>query len=326
MTAGPIRCRRPRSVPDRGLAARPGGAGPDPDVPARGALDRLLRRGLEAERGQGPRRRHQRRLRACPDDGGALGASRRTTWSAPRSPGSTASTPATASIRQFVAMPLGARLRRRGWLTARPSAAGSRSSAFEPKPGVFPDAPPPRRRPAALRGTAAAAAAPSMALGAGGRIGQKLYPDPHGRDVWDVDQYGRARVTLRRRPPLRRAHRHPAAAHADRRRDLCGRGPALVRALRRRTRARSSPDRRPPPRTVREPRPGTRRADEHGAAVDRRPEHQVASAIVTKPTDGTTRGNQEQDMRPPHHGASEGGIEHGRRQQDSASTGSCRAS
>jgi hypothetical protein len=35
-----------------------------------------------------------------------------------------------------------------------------------------------------------------MALGAGGRMRQKIYPDRHGRDVWDTANFGRAELRL----------------------------------------------------------------------------------------------------------------------------------
>lgn len=35
-----------------------------------------------------------------------------------------------------------------------------------------------------------------MALGAGGEIRQKLYPDPHGREAWDPEDRGRAEILL----------------------------------------------------------------------------------------------------------------------------------
>jgi len=35
-----------------------------------------------------------------------------------------------------------------------------------------------------------------MALGAGGTMRQKIYPDPHGLAVWDPDNRGRARLEI----------------------------------------------------------------------------------------------------------------------------------
>jgi hypothetical protein len=43
---------------------------------------------------------------------------------------------------------------------------------------------------------AAAAPAAEMGLGAGGRMRQRIYPDPHGVDTWDQDSYGRVFVHI----------------------------------------------------------------------------------------------------------------------------------
>jgi hypothetical protein len=91
---------------------------------------------------------------------------------------------------------------------------------FEPKPGKFPDTPPPIRRSAAGLGPDAmnpgivASAAPvaslahpaappeasfagqEMGLAAGGRMKQSIYPDPHGIDTWDQGNYARVYVHL----------------------------------------------------------------------------------------------------------------------------------
>jgi hypothetical protein len=70
--------------------------------------------------------------------------------------------------------------------------------AFEPVAGRFPDAPPPARAgPMRLSRPAALEAEPhEMALGAGGRMRQKIYPDRYGRAVWDLDNTGHCRVEL----------------------------------------------------------------------------------------------------------------------------------
>jgi hypothetical protein len=100
-------------------------------------------------------------------------------------------------IRQFVAMPLG-----QGYAieagAGRPEQGGIEIVGVEPLPGRFPDTPPPPRPgPVRLSRPAAAGAEPrEMALGAGGRMHQKIYPDHYGRDVWDLANTGRARVRL----------------------------------------------------------------------------------------------------------------------------------
>jgi hypothetical protein len=99
------------------------------------------------------------------------------------------------TIRQFVAMPLG-----EGYGIEAghglPERGGIQLVAFEPRPGRFPDEPPPAP-PGPVRFAAPKAAEPhEMALGAGGRIRQKIYPDPHGLEVWDRDNRGEATVVL----------------------------------------------------------------------------------------------------------------------------------
>jgi hypothetical protein len=123
-------------------------------------------------------------------------------------------------IRQFVAMPLG-----QGYAIEAagggPERGGIAIIAFEPKPGRFPDEPPPAR-PGPVRFSRPIETEPrEMALGAGGRMRQKIYPDPHGRDP------------APRQPKLARARRRGTAADADRCRGVHQGRPSLVRAVRR---------------------------------------------------------------------------------------------
>jgi hypothetical protein len=77
---------------------------------------------------------------------------------------------------------------------------------FEPRAGRFPDAPPLVERVccfAAAAPLACAGGAPAprrragaMGLAAGGRMRQKVYPDPHGLDTWDPEHTGRIFVHL----------------------------------------------------------------------------------------------------------------------------------
>ena len=131
------------------------------------------------------------------------------------------------TIKQFVAMPLGTGVTVEGQVTGEESVGGLQLQVFDPKPGRFPDAPPPPPFPRApamgfpdtgsfgpplAYGMAGAipppmyapapCAAPAprqqatMGLAAGGKMQQKLYPDPHGRDTWDLTQSGRCFVHL----------------------------------------------------------------------------------------------------------------------------------
>ena len=95
-------------------------------------------------------------------------------------------------VRQFVALPLGSGATVEGRLTGREEVGGIQIRVYEPKPGVFPDEPPPpaEELPVGRLRT------PGLGLGAGGQIRQKLYPDPHGLDVWDPDNSATVLVQL----------------------------------------------------------------------------------------------------------------------------------
>ncbi|MFN8372476.1 MAG: hypothetical protein U0694_06320 [Anaerolineae bacterium] len=95
-------------------------------------------------------------------------------------------------IKQFVAMPLGHGLYRRGTGHGQ-RRCRRRDHGLRSEEGKFPDQPPqPDER---MRGITFAAAAPAarikhmakggveMGLGAGGKMKQKIYPDPHGLDT-----------------------------------------------------------------------------------------------------------------------------------------------
>ncbi len=73
---------------------------------------------------------------------------------------------------------------------------GVQVTVFEPKPGRFPDAPPPEDEPGLLMTEAVSRSPRRMGVGAGGRITQKIYPDPYGMDVWDPDNTGSVSVHL----------------------------------------------------------------------------------------------------------------------------------
>jgi hypothetical protein len=85
-------------------------------------------------------------------------------------------------VRQFVAMPLGLGYTVEEQLTGLAGTGGIQLRAFEAKPGRFPAQPP--RRGSTLRPGAKVAAAGPMGLGAGGRMRQRIYPDPYGLDTW----------------------------------------------------------------------------------------------------------------------------------------------
>ncbi len=125
------------------------------------------------------------------------------------------------TIRQFVAMPLGQGYTVEGQVTGEERVGGLQLMAFEPKPGRFhrpppqvrsissfggssggpvpcaPCAPAPMAGPSgASAGRARASKSASMGVAAGGRMKQKIYPDPHGVSTWDVTRSGRVFVHI----------------------------------------------------------------------------------------------------------------------------------
>ena len=106
-------------------------------------------------------------------------------------------------IRQFVAMPLGQGYSVEAAVTGEERFGGIRLTVYEPKPGRFPDHPPPapagpRRMgaPSPAPGAGAKAAGAAMGLGAGGTMKQKIYPDRYGIDTWDAGHFGRVTVHI----------------------------------------------------------------------------------------------------------------------------------
>ena len=109
------------------------------------------------------------------------------------------------TIRQFVAMPLGMGYTVEGRVTGEETTGGIQLKVFEPKPGRFPDHPPVVRMSccAPMAGCAPAPSAPakkrcagSMGLAAGGKMKQKIYPDPHGLDSWNPDHANRVFIHI----------------------------------------------------------------------------------------------------------------------------------
>ena len=106
-------------------------------------------------------------------------------------------------IRQFVAMPLGMGYTVEAQVTGEETFGGIQIIVYEPKPGRFPDEPPAvayRTSDGVLYAAAPALARPlggtEMGLAAGGRMKQKIYPDPHGIDTWDPENHGRIYVHI----------------------------------------------------------------------------------------------------------------------------------
>jgi hypothetical protein len=104
-------------------------------------------------------------------------------------------------IRQFVAMPLGMGYTVEAQVTAEERFGGIQIIVYEPRPGKFPDQPPSRAY--NLRASASLgmfrcqrAGGSEMGLAAGGKMKQKIYPDPCGIDTWDEANYGRVYVHI----------------------------------------------------------------------------------------------------------------------------------
>jgi len=114
------------------------------------------------------------------------------------------------TIRQFVAMPLGMGYTVEGQITGEERFGGVQLKLFEPRAGLFPDEPPRHELDIlceCMAACAPAAAAPapmrarrsmagSMGLAAGGKMKQKIYPDPHGIETWDPEQTARVFVHI----------------------------------------------------------------------------------------------------------------------------------
>lgn len=96
-------------------------------------------------------------------------------------------------VRQFVAMPLGAGYTVEEQLSPEDPVGGLRLLVCDPKPGRFPDEPPPS---SGAAGGPWAMAEPAMGLGAGGSIRQKLYVDRYGVGTWDAERSGEAVVHI----------------------------------------------------------------------------------------------------------------------------------
>lgn len=106
-------------------------------------------------------------------------------------------------IRQFVAMPLGMGYTVEAQVSGEEKFGGIQIIVYEPKPGKFPDRPPEVAH-RSFDGVLYAAApaffrveeGAEMGLAAGGKMKQKIYPDPHGIDTWDTENHGRIYVHI----------------------------------------------------------------------------------------------------------------------------------
>lgn len=103
-------------------------------------------------------------------------------------------------IRQFVAMPLGLGFTVEGQVTGIEEFGGIQLLTYEPKPGRFPDEPPPPD--CAGPGFPLSLSLPAensvveMGLAVGGRVEQKIYPDQYGLETWNQKKLSRAFVHI----------------------------------------------------------------------------------------------------------------------------------
>jgi len=100
------------------------------------------------------------------------------------------------TIRQFVAVSLGRGETVEEQLTGQAQVGGLQLRVYEPRPGRFPDQPPEPSYDAFDSMVLAEAPAGAMGVAAGGRMVQKIYPDPYGKEVWDEENVGEVMVHL----------------------------------------------------------------------------------------------------------------------------------
>jgi hypothetical protein len=97
-------------------------------------------------------------------------------------------------VRQFVAMPLGQRYTVEGQVTGEEEWGGIQICVFEPKAGKFHYRGTEMLVMACLSGEKSSVLDLGIALG--GMMKQRIYPDPHGFDTWDAENYGRLYVHI----------------------------------------------------------------------------------------------------------------------------------
>lgn len=105
-------------------------------------------------------------------------------------------------IRQFVAMPLDEGYTIEAQLTGEEQFGGMQILVLDPKPGIFPDQPPPETLtrgevlPLSAQLVVKQAPQAEMGLAAGGKMTQKVYPDPYGLSTWDENLSGKVEIHL----------------------------------------------------------------------------------------------------------------------------------
>jgi hypothetical protein len=103
------------------------------------------------------------------------------------------------TVRQFVAVDLGAGDTVEEQLTGAAELGGLQLQVYDPVPGRFPDEPPPGgslRLESAMDGLVDLGESPGLGVAAGGTMRQRIYPDPYGIETWDQEAFGVAFLWL----------------------------------------------------------------------------------------------------------------------------------
>lgn len=105
-------------------------------------------------------------------------------------------------IRQFVSMPLGMGYTVEAQVTGKEEFGGIQIIVYEPKAGKFSEEAFRKNRTFTLDDSVESVACSmelagsEMGLAAGGKMQQSIYPDPHGVETWDANNFGRVYVHI----------------------------------------------------------------------------------------------------------------------------------
>lgn len=99
-------------------------------------------------------------------------------------------------IRQFVAMPLGKGYTVEAQVTGKEEEGGLQIAFYNPMKGIFTKPKEDRSLRSPSFGITSMKEDKGMGLGAGGKMAQKVYPDPHGIQVWDAKKFAVVHVHI----------------------------------------------------------------------------------------------------------------------------------
>lgn len=103
------------------------------------------------------------------------------------------------SVRQFIAIPLGKGYSVEGQVTGVENVGGIQIKVFDPKPNLFPNQPAKHEMVEdidSMEGLESFAPNQQMGIGAGGKMTQKIYPDPFGIETWDRNNFGELNIFI----------------------------------------------------------------------------------------------------------------------------------